>query len=191
MPESCPKLLLSSTIYSHGEGPDSQQRELRQQPQHLPPSLPVAAGGCPAPTTGCCQLAAPGEWCVTAAVASPSLPALVTRAQGTSLWRWVWLVCGALCSCAGSLPLPAVPLGSQGLPGCSLFLQAVGFCCSCATVAGLGVEQPQDISQSHCDKRKAGESQTLISPSGSRAVTCPSFLAMWASLPSLGCHSSL
>lgn len=184
MPESCPReLLLSSTIYSHGEGPDPQRRE---QPQHLPPSEGLQ-GGCPAPRTRLFSAdSSGGVVCSHQAEASPSLPPLSHGAQSMSLWHLVPAVCGALCSCAGSLPLPAVPPGSQGPPGCSLFLQALGFCCSLSPVPGAGVEQPQDTTQSHCDKPRAGESQTLISPSGSQAVTFPPFLGMWALLPPLG-----
>lgn len=78
--------------------------------------------------------------------------------------------------------------GSQAAPSsCRQLVSAV----PCPTLPGVGVEQPQDTTQSHSDKPRAGKLQTLISPSGSQAVTFPPFLGMWALLPSLGCHSSL
>lgn len=125
VPESCPELLLSSTIYSHGEGPDSRQWELCQQPQHLPPSA-VAAG-----RVSCPEKQLRGSDVVTAGGGIPiSSSSGHTGTRARPFGTWSQLVCGALRSCAGSLPLPAVPPGSQGLPGCSLFLQAFGFCCS-------------------------------------------------------------
>lgn len=177
VPESCPELLLSSTIYSHGEGPDSRRWELRQQPQHLPPSA-VAAG-----RVSCPEKQLRGSDVVTAGGGIPiSSSSGHTETRARPFGTWSQLVCGALRSCAGSLPLPAVPPGTSRLLPLPARIWVLLFPAPlCQGLEWNSLKSPL--------KARAGESQILISPSGSQAVTFPPFLGMWALLPSLGCHS--
>lgn len=120
----------------------------------LPPQW--LQGGCPGPRKG--QLPAGSSGGVVwprQAETSSSLPPLGTLrpghiplALGPSPAWLCWVT-------AAASPAP----GPQGLPGCSLALQALGFCCSCPTVPGLGMEQPQETAQRPCDR--AGHSQIL------------------------------